>query len=364
MHPSRRAFLRGAVATGVVLSGACGRGSLPRALAKRSRESRERGAAALWALQAPDGAFRSSVYGLMRSGHSLTGFGLTCLGAGGRPSRPPPGWAAALDFLAASLDGEGALGRPGSVTDYPVYATALAIRAWTTAGHAVPAAAARWLAGRQLVEEGWEGTSAFGGFDMGHRVRPAPPHAGHVDLSMTRRALEALAALGHGPDSPAMTAADIFLNACAVPDGGFVYSPVELVLNKAGCVDGCRSYGTATADGVLALAARAGAKAADHALHGPALARLRALHRVDRNPGLEGGPMEAFGPAMRGCYRAAAAEVFARFGGPEGWRAPLLEAILAEQRADGTWASESPLQKEDEPIVATGFALAALAYAS
>ncbi len=314
-------------------------------------------------MQNPDGAFRSSRYGLMRSGHSLTGFALTCLAPRGTPARPPPGWHTALDWLAASLDDEGAVGRPGDVTDYPVYATALAIRAWSTGGRDIPPAAGRWLASRQLVDDGWREGPAFGGFDMGHRVRPRPPDPGHVDLSMTRRALEALVLCGTGPGSPTMNAGRIFVERCAAPDGGFVYSPVEPVLNKAGCDPECRGYGSATADGLLALAAIGGTAAPRDRLFAPALSRLRALHRLDRNPGLEGGPMEAFGPAMRGYYRAASAEVFRRFGGPEGWRAALVEAVLAEQRADGSWASDSPLQKEDEPIVATGFALAALAQA-
>jgi hypothetical protein len=87
-------------------------------------------------------------------------------------------------------------------------------------------------------------------------------------------------------------------------------------------------------------------------------------HRVDRNPGLEDGPMAAFGPAMRGYYRAVAADVFSRFGGPDGWREQIVEAVIKEQLSDGSWVSESALQKEDEPILATGFALLALAHAS
>ena len=73
--------------------------------------------------------------------------------------------------------------------------------------------------------------------------------------------------------------------------------------------------------------------------------------------------MEAFSEAMRGYYRAGAAECFMLTGGPAGWRGELCDAIEAEQRPDGSWKNDNPLQKEDDPIIATGFAIRALAAA-
>ena len=70
--------------------------------------------------------------------------------------------------------------------------------------------------------------------------------------------------------------------------------------------------------------------------------------------------MGDFATAMRGYYRAGAAAVFQRYGGPAGWQAALTEAVYAEQRPDGSWQNESPLQKENDPIVATAFAIQAL----
>ena len=71
------------------------------------------------------------------------------------------------------MDDEGALGRVGPVTDYPVYATALAVRAWIAGDRPVPAAAAAWLVSRQLtVETGWRDHPAEGGFDMGGHTGP------------------------------------------------------------------------------------------------------------------------------------------------------------------------------------------------
>ena len=197
---------------------------------------------------------------------------------------------------------------------------------------------------------------------MGSRPARRPPNAGHVDLSMTRRVALGLPAVGIPQDDPALAECRDFVARCQTRDGSFVYSPVERALNKGlRAPDGSpRGYGSATTDGLLCLGAVA-------VLPSDALERgdrwLREHHRVDRNPGLDGGPMEAFAEAMRGYYRAGAARCFARWGGPEGWHQPLAMAIVAEQHADGSFRGTNGLQKEDDPIIATAFAVQALAAA-
>ena len=192
---------------------------------------------------------------------------------------------------------------------------------------------------------------------MGSRIPLAPPQSGHVDLSMTRRAIEALAA----PEWEGADEARAFVLRCRCLDGGFIYSPVQPGLNKgAGGPD--RSYGTATCDGILALLALGEPSGSD--IVADAVGRLEAIHRPDRNPGLEGGPMDAFATAMAGYYQAASAKVFAAVGGPPGWRDDLTTAVAAGQRPDGSWANASTLQKEDDPLIATAFALAALSAGS
>ncbi|MEM9177482.1 MAG: hypothetical protein AAGC67_19880, partial [Myxococcota bacterium] len=149
---------------------------------------------------------------------------------------------------------------------------------------------------------------------------------------------------------------------CQTDDGSFFYSPVERALNKGvrGEDGESRGYGSATTDGWHALAAlgEATREPAERAI-----AWLRAHHRLDANPGVEGGPMHVFGEAMRGYYRAGAASCFEVARGPDGWRTALVETIASEQRPDGSFANPSPLQKEDDPLIATGFAVLALAAA-
>ena len=72
--------------------------------------------------------------------------------------------------------------------------------------------------------------------------------------------------------------------------------------------------------------------------------------------------MQVFASAMRGDYRAGAAACFAALEGPPGWRARLVRAVVAEQRPDGSFRNENALQKENDPLIATGFALMALGH--
>src|SRR4030095_11872494 len=96
----------------------------------------------------------------------------------------------------------------------------------------------------------------YGGWGMGGPIH-RPPEAGHVDLSMTRYVLEALQLAGVPASEAGMTRAHVFLTRSQNPDGGFYFSPVNPEINKAGASSGglFASYGTATADGVLALRA-------------------------------------------------------------------------------------------------------------
>jgi hypothetical protein len=331
-----------------------------------ARAAWDRGLRWLSSAQAPDGTFGSHSYGLMSKGESLTPFVLL---AAADP--PPRGSSLPLDRVQEAFEGlmalrhpTGALGFAGPVPDYPVYATAMAISAasrWSLAGwRDLMAPSIAWLQSQQYRrEDGWAEHRALGGFGMGSLAKPVPPNPGHVDLSMTRYAIEALAAAGLSADGPVLRAARGFVLAARSHDGGFLYSPVEPALNKGPQgPEGQSGYGSATCDGLLALAAL-GADPTETTFR-DALDALKGMHRVDENPRVARGPVPAFATAMVGSYRAGAAEVFRRFGGPAGWQQPLARAVVADQHEDGRWQNPSPLQKEDDPVIATSYALAAL----
>ena len=312
-----------------------------------------------------DGRYPSRRYGLLRGGASLTPFTLLALDrAGALTNEEARG---SLEALAARCTERGALGLREVVADYPCYASGMMLSTLGRRADVAPSGlAARtrgWLLEQQLTaDRGWHDHPGQGGWGMGSETIRTPPDAGHVDLSMTRRVIEGLVASGVEPDHPALREARDFVLRCQTDDGSFFYSPVELALNKGhpDAVGRPRGYGSATTDGWHALAAldRATSEPAERAL-----AWLRAHHRLDASPGVEDGPMHLFAEAMRGYYRAGSASVFNLAGGPTGWRSALIETITAEQRPDGSFANPSPLQKEDDPLIATAFAVTALAAA-
>ena len=289
----------------------------------------------------------------MSAGQSLTPHVLLALAR--LPShlealRPEPAGRAFGAILSFASE-RGPIGFATPALDYPVYSAAMALRCltllkpsgWQQAAQPLDA----WLRSQQFGPE-WAGHPAEGGFSMGYRERQNPPNAGHVDLSMTRRALEAL--------GPGAGDAATFLERCRATDGGFVYSPVERVLNKGKTPES--AYGSATSDGVLACLALGRRDLAE-----TGIVWLRDHHRTDENPGVSRGPRAQYARAMVGYYRAGAARCFAAVGGPEGWQTRMIDAIVGDQRDDGSWSNPDPLQKEDDPLVATPLALTALAAA-
>lgn len=290
------------------LVSACG------ARAETTADPRDRAAAWLWSKQGPDGGWHSETYGLLRSGQSLTPLILLALeGTGSKEARDR-----AIAFIRASRDPE-----------YPNYAAALAIGIGDAAA----------LRRQQFTEDnGWtKDHPAYGAWGMGGPVRK-PPHTGHVDLSMTRHVLQAI-----GDPSGR---AKVFLDRCRNADGGFMFSPVILEANKAGVG---KSYGTATADGILSLLALG------EPVDAP-LAWLRKHHRTDGVPGFEDGKWR---DGMLYYYLSASSQAF-KAAKADGWQKDMIRALAALQRADGSFKNDNFIMKEDDPLIATALALLAL----
>jgi hypothetical protein len=315
-----------------------------------------RGCQFLWSQQAEDGGWHSHTYGLLKSGQSLSGFILDALLQVPEQTCKPPagGKDRAVAFLQRNTNREGAVGKMDPLLyDYPNYATALAAQALHRAGQSVDPMV-RWLRTQQFTEDhGWKRSdAAYGAWGMGGDPRVAP-NAGHVDLSMTRHVLQALAAAGVPASDPAFARARVFVERCQNPDGGFYFSTVVLDANKAG-QDGeqYRSYGTATADGILALLAMGTPPDSDRVLSAK---RWLAGHDMpDGAPGFIGPAYQRWTQGLRFYYAASSAQVLA---GPSQMLAASLEAA---QRSDGSWRNAENLVKEDDPLIATGFAVAAL----
>ncbi|HZA33383.1 MAG TPA: hypothetical protein VE505_00580 [Vicinamibacterales bacterium] len=336
---------------------------------KRVRSSLTRAAQYLWAQQAADGGFHSATYGLLRSGQSLTPFVLGALLRVPDAAVPAGAVDRAIAFISRHTSADGAVGVTGGDADYPNYATALAVDALVAAQRGLPAVAHRAKAGswtadiapmvaqlraQQFSEvNGWTPQHpAYGGWGMGGAIR-RPPDAGHVDLSMTRFVLEALRASGVDGSDPAMTRARVFLERSRSHDGGFFFSPVIPALNKAGqSAEGFVSYGTTTADGVLALRASGVPDTDDRIARG--IAWLDRNHQPDRVPGFDGAesPQASWRAGLRFYYAAAIARV-----------RPQQRVRLPEQADDGSFRNANGRVKEDDPLIATTLAIQMIARA-
>jgi len=201
-------------------------------------------------------------------------------------------------------------------------------------------------------------------------------------------AVGALRAAGVPADDPRVREALGFVERCqnlplagAAPDsgfdeglddGGFFLSPSDPARNKAGTagidangrVRG-RSYASATADGLRALLA-CGVPPDDERV-----VRARAWLARGFDPERNGGdfpPERATERAASTFYAAwSAAHAFARLearsaaAGGAGQARELARALLARQRADGSFAGDAGILLEDDPLVATPLALGALA---
>jgi hypothetical protein len=315
----------------------------------------------LWSQQSTDGGWHSKTYGLLRSGQSLTPFVLDALLSTQSPFMLDqllsiPQQASNLDrafeFLKRNTNADGSLGLSDSAApDYPNYATGLAVRVAAR----LKRDASKWIAclrAQQFTEEnGWTRSDpAYGAWGMGGERR-RPPEAGHVDLAMTRYVLEGLSAAGISAPDPAIAKSLVYLDRCQNPDGGFFFSTVNLDTNKAGDVSGkYRSYGTTTCDGLLAL------RAAGIAANDPRIARakewLKKNHLEERAPGFDIEPARmGWSDGLRFYYAAAITRAM-----------PELPVILPSQRADGSFANGNNLVKEDDPLLATAFAVRVLCH--
>ncbi|MDQ6700613.1 MAG: terpene cyclase/mutase family protein, partial [Acidobacteriota bacterium] len=319
------------------------------------RESaRLRGVRYLWERQAQDGGWHSGKYGLLRSGQSLTPFVLDALLRVPHDTRNVD---RAVGFIKSNTNSGGALGlMDPMIPDYPNYATALAVTALLRAGaRASLKPMIDYLRGQQFTEQnGWpRDHGVYGAWGMGGQRR-TPPDIGHVDLSMTRHVLQALAAAGVPKTDPAFSKALVYIGRLQNADGGFIFSTVEPDTNKAGQEgNGFRSYGTATADGILSLAAIGVPVANDRVQR--AGHWLIARHQRSGASGFTGEAYRRWTGGLRYYYAGASSEAFRLLH-------ERVDYDLTDlQRADGSWSNPENLVKEDDPLIATAFAIRALA---
>jgi hypothetical protein len=121
-----------------------------------------------------------------------------------------------------------------------------------------------------------------------------------------------------------------------------------------------RSYGSMTADGTRALL-RLGAPPDDARLVA-ATAWLDRAFDAAKNPG-DFPPVAEIRRASAYFYWTWSAAHVARHLNRRAWAEALATELIRLQSSDGSWKNTATEMREDDPIVATSFAIAALALA-
>lgn len=310
-------------------------------------------------------------------GPAVTALVATGLIRNGR-SVSDPMVADALQYVASFAQPDGGVYAPGSM--YRNYETCVAIQCFQAAAVSpgasedyaeLLAAAESFVKGLQWDdEEGHDASSpSFGGAGYGRHGRP--------DLSNTSFLIDALHAMGRGPDDPAMQRALAFVSrtqnlesehnttpfATKVNDGGFYYTPAAGGSSQAGetATGGLRSYGSMT---------YAGLKSMIYAGVGPEDQRVKAAvawigrhYTVDENPGMgTSGQFYYYHTLAKALHAAGLAEVTDSEGASHDWRSDLQTKLASLQQDSGAWVNPDERWLESDPNLATAYLLLALSY--
>ncbi len=353
-----------------------GESELPAAIDK----ALDKAVAALGRLQSKEGGWQSETYGVLKPGAATTALVLETL------SRLPksqlekalPLTKKSFAFLESQKGKEGALGTGGEWAEYPTYATALALRAiLVLKPKSWKKNVALWVgylkkAQNNEANGSKKGDSAYGGWSPLGAPEPDLPR--RSDISATRYVLEALRDADVPVTDPVWKKALAYVFSCQNHteggDGGFIYTYNRLELNKAG-PDQLRrgkfnSYGSASVDGWISLGILK-----DRRVMGEATEkRIQAVKEWFRRhkevkicPGFAGteASNDGWDKGVRLYFRSALSGRLSNVEDkPDVLMAQIAAATLASQKADGTWKNEVILMKEDDPLVATAFALRTL----
>jgi len=328
--------------------------------------------------QARDGAWRSDRYAAFRAGDALTPVVLWAVQ--GRPGAEVV-FESGLRWLERLTDAQGRREEPWAELRYPLFTASYAAQALARAGDERRAQVWTGLIERlsTSVELGWPSDNpacgAWGDAPAPPRFTQPVPDMLAPNISATALATQALRAAGR---ASATRSALAFIERCQnfgsivkddFDDGGFFFAIDDPVRNKAGVagVDASgrrrfHSYGSATCDGLLAL--RACGLPGDHPRVVAGVEWLR-LNGDRLSPGGEWSPGRGAARESLVYYHSQAlAAVLDTLGPSASWaarrRLTLAAELVACQMPDGSWQGEAPNSCEDEPLLATAFALRAL----
>ncbi len=300
-------------------------------------------------------------------------------------ARVAAAYARGVDYLATIITPDGKVREDLHGPRYPLYSIAIGTIVLNVPRNerhrAARDALLAALRQRQLGPDlGWRPEDAsFGGWGYAADLPRRPDVVDEsvtANLSATLYAVGALRLAGVAAEDPVLARARGFIERCqnfgaAGDDGGFFFSPAIADGNKAGPNDAgppgrYRSYGSMTADGVRALV-RLGLPL-DHPRVVAAAGWLERNFDPTRNPGDFVATSEVRRDSSYYYWMWSAAHALRDLGkvtlhmprGDVRWAEALAETLLARQRGDGSWSNPASEMREDDPVVATAFATAAL----
>jgi hypothetical protein len=340
----------------------------------------------LWSQQGEDGGWHSKTHAVLRDGQVLTPYILYYLlqVPDSVFHQDQKAITRAIEFIRLGLV-QGDTNAIAISLNYPNYSLAYALRCFVElkTDTLLERKIAERLIKEQFTSQRQVDTSsmAYGGWGYGE-TNMKPGDFGHVDISHTRRIIEALMAYDQKAiSSENKEAAKIFLRGAQrspedhrlyegctdrslVPyDGGFVSSMYTLSTNKCQPrnVGDCYhypSYATATCDGLLALYALG---MEESKAYNDAKQWLDDHQRIDVIEGLPEDDPEQWYLIMHYYHWAVRAEAMRAAGIHGQWEIDLKIALVKEQREDGSYINPlGGVNKEDDPLMATIFCVQAM----
>lgn len=338
-----------------------------------ARELQQKAVQYLLNQQGEDGGWHSTTHGILKGGAAYTPYILDVLVEDHTLAINKVDVLAGYNFLTEQLDSNGVLGQKSPyVVEYPVYATSYFLKVWPREQSGLDTTLQlhfeEYLLQQQFNEA--RGISpdhpAYGAWGFGEQNLPLG-EVGHIDLSHTRRVLEAFRAAGFSPTHPCWAQAAVFLSNLQRADGGFCSSTYTLGANKADDQNHtCVSYATATADGLLALLALP-VKDTDRIT---AAARwLLANEDWHQVSGITPGRPGDWERVMFFYHLAVRAQAYVQLERlnilvkteNDDWRKEVVEILADQQVQDGSFRNPwGAPNKEDDPLLATALALRAI----
>lgn len=323
--------------------------------------------------QARDGGWHSRNYGQLKDGAAMTALVLYTLASVEIDKREPflDSIARGFEFLAVGLEKKNAPAAPDGTLDFPTYAAAHWLLAVELLGEKyrdkrATATLAKFLVDAQLAEaRGFDSDHPqYGGWDFLSRDDAQGITTG-TSISVTTLVIRALATLPETREqTESINRGVAYVKRCRASEGfTFTCEPMSLS-NKAGYRDEAqqspRPYGTATCDGILALRA---AKVPSEWKNDRAILWLQKQANLEIVPGFEALPQEVdWQRGLKFYYYQSLAPLLEYF--PANERLAFAKAMLAqlkqEQQRNGSWANASARMREDDPLIATSFAVSAL----